>query len=173
MSKRTKKLQKNMPNKIKISIDWNATDKGYSILTSKKVKNFLFENIKNGNNLIQTQHNKPFSVNGKTILHLQAVPFKNWKLKPKWNDIECKEFSNWLKGTPCSIGKKRAKMFIKYESNNNVAGLATYLLQLFSGVLDINDHKLFVKTLKSLMKHNLVLIHNEDVHWFHLKQYIQ
>lgn len=170
MYKVTKKNKNN--NKINISIDWNSNDKGYSVLTNKRVKKFLFENLKNGNNLIQTQHNKPFSVKGKTILHLQAVPFSNWKVKPKWNEIKCSVSSSWLKVAPCFKGKRTNKMFIKYESNEHVAGLSIYLLHLLSGEVTLDDHKLFVKTLKSVMKNNLVQIHNEDVHWFHLKQYM-
>lgn len=47
-------------NKISLSVNLQDSDGGFHVFSSKRVKDFVLENIKNGNNLIQTQHNKPF-----------------------------------------------------------------------------------------------------------------
>jgi hypothetical protein len=174
--KKSKKLRNTIPtyklqnNKINLVINWDSSDKGYSILTSSKMKRFLFSNILQNNNLIQTQFNKPFKVKGKTILHLQAVSIKKWKFSPNWDDIECVNYTDWIKGSPCDIGKT-IKMFVKYKSNKDIGGFGSYLIQLFTGEVNLNKHKIFVKTLQKIMKNKLVYIDNEDVEWFHLKQF--
>ena len=155
-------------NKITISINWSAKDKGFSVLTSKRVMKFILENIKNGNNLIQTQDMKCFKVKGKTKLYLQAVKMKKWKITPKWDEIKCDKYNDWLKVTPCDIGRN-LKLFVKYKSNVNVAGFGVYLIHLLTGEIDLEKHKQFVDALQKTMKNGDVFIHNEDVDWLHLK----
>ena len=175
---KTKKLKKNKKtkkivsskksNKITISIDLGSKDKGYKVLKSKRIQKFLLENIKNGNNLIQTQHMKSFKVKGKTKMYLQAVKYKKWKFNPTWKEIKCKKYNDWLKTTPCDIGK-RLKIFIKYKSNEHVAGFGVYLIHLLTGEIDLKKHTQFVEALQKTMKNGDVYIHNEDVDWLHLK----
>lgn len=167
----------NNDQKISITIDWNSKDYGLSSLSSSKVHKFLLSNLLQGNNLIQTQHNTSFKVTGKTILKLQAVKFNSWKVSPHWNNenngkvhVMCKKFNDFIKTTPCNTGKKRSKIFLKFKSNKNVAGFALYLLNIFSGEIDIEKHKQFARALKKTFKNNDVIIHNEDVNWFHMKQ---
>jgi hypothetical protein len=169
MKHHTKKRKyTNNSNKITISIDWDTPDKGFRVLTSKRVVKFLLENILHGNNLIQTQHMTSFKVTGKTKLYLQAVNIKKWKSTPTWNDIECNKYNNWLKASPCNIGNS-LKLFVKYKSNENVAGFGVYLIQLLTGELDLKAHKQFVDALQQTLNKRDVYIHNEDVDWFHLK----
>lgn len=70
--------------------------------------------------------------------------------------------------TPCSIGQNR-KMFVKYKSNEYVAGVAVYLLMVMSGEITLKKHKQFVSVMQRTM--DRVIVHNEDVDWFHLKQF--
>ena len=141
---------------------------GYKSLVSKRIKKFLFSNILKGNNLIRSQENKYFKANGITKLKLEAVKFNNWRQKLKWEQIQCKEYSYWIKATPCQIGKNK-KIFVKYLSNDTVAGFGTYLFQLFSGEITLQKHLQFIKLLKKTMKNDLIYIHNTDVEWFHIK----
>ena len=168
-NKKTKKEKSTKSsNKITISIDWSTKDKGYSVLKSKRVMKFLLENIKNGNNLIQTQDSAKFKVKGKTKMYLQAVKFKKWKFRPTWENVECKKYNDWLKISPCNIGKN-LKIFVKYKSNENIAGFGVYLIQLLTGEIDLEKHKQFVNALQKTMKNGDVFIHNKDVNWLHLK----
>ena len=146
-----------------IPIDWNAEDAGYSVLTSKKMVQFA-----NKNNLIQTY--KPFTME-KTKLYLKAVTVNAWPNKPAWKDIGCKEINSWIKTTPCVIGKN-IKMFVKLKGNKNHAGLGSYIYALVTGKITKEKHKIFVKELQILMKDRTVIIHNEDVDWFHLKSIV-
>jgi|TARA_B110000285_G_C15132181_1_gene624408 hypothetical protein len=178
------KTQKKKDNrKITIKVDWNSTDSGYSHLQNKKILLFLTNNINAGYNLIQTQPNTSFNSIGKTTLHLQAVKCKQWPLKVKWDDSDkdkedektpliCTSYSDWIKVTPCGIGKKRQKIFLKFKSNEYIAGFGTYLWRLFSGEIDIKKHKHFVKAIKTTFKNKEIIIHNEDVSWFHMKELI-
>jgi len=43
---------------------------------------------------------------------------------------------------------------------------------LFSGEIDIKKHKHFVKAIKTTIKNKEIIIHNEDVSWFHMKELI-
>ena len=61
------------------------------------------------------------------------------------------------------------KVFVKYKSNGNVAGFGAYLIQIITGVVDKNMHRQFINVLKKTMKGQPIIIHNEDVDWFHLK----
>jgi len=154
-------------NTISIPINWNSYDKGYRILKSKKVKNFLLKNFKKGNNLIQTQPGKPFKSYGKTILHLQAISFSSWPQKPTWSEIKCKKYKRWLKATPCSIGTN-TKIFVKLKSNKKKAGFGIYLDKLIKGKINKTKHGEFVDLLQRVMGNIPIRIHNTDVYWFHL-----
>jgi hypothetical protein len=174
-SKISNSLKIKPSQKISIPIDWDSRDHGYSALSSSKVYKFILKNLSEGNNLIQTQHNKSFKPKGKTVLKLQAVKFKSWKLSPKWennksgNFIQCKDFNEFIKTTPCNTGKKRSKIFLKFKSNKKVAGFGTYLLRIYSGDIDEKKHSQFVKAIKKTFKNSSVIIHNEDMDWFHMK----
>jgi len=152
---------------IYIPIDFDADDAGYSVLKSKRVVHFLLDSIRQGNNLIQTY--KPFTLH-KTALCLRSKPFKNWMNRPSWEEIQCDSASSWIKQTPCKIGKNN-KVFVKYRSNENVAGFAIYLWNILSGEITEDMHKEWVKELRSIIKKE-VIIHNEDVDWFHVKELI-
>jgi hypothetical protein len=146
-----------------ISIDWKSEDAGYSVLTSKKMVEFA-----NKHNLIQTY--KPFKMD-KTKLYLKAVKVDAWPSKPTWKSIECNEINSWIKTTPCVIGKN-IKMFVKLKGNAKHAGLGSYIHALVTGKITEEKHKIFVKELMVLMKDRDVIIHNEDVDWFHLKSIV-
>jgi hypothetical protein len=181
-SKKTKIPKKS--TKITIQINWNSNDCGYSNLKTRRVFNFLIKSLYSNQNLIQTQHNKPFNVhlNEPTKLYLQSIKLKKWAKTPKWNSnsnnngkeihLKCTEILDWLKGSPCEFGKKRAKLFVKYKSNIYIAGFGTYLMRLFTGDIDEKTHIKFVKHIKKIFRNKPIIIHNEDVDWFHMKQLI-
>lgn len=169
-NKKTKKVKsvKNS-NKITISIDWSTKDKGFNVLKSKRVMKFLLENIKNGNNLIQTQFMKPFKAKGKTKMHLQAIKFNAFTTDIEWKGLECKVHEDWIKSTPCVFkGKNNKKVFVKYKSNENVAGFGVYLIHLLTGEIDLEKHKQFVKAMQKTMKDRSVFIDCMNVTWFHI-----
>jgi len=148
-------------NRISIPIDFDSPDAGYASLQT--LFPFLLKQIQKGNNLFQTY--QPFTPH-KTILCLQAKRFTNWTMRPTWKEIQCKSYSDWLKLSPCKIGKNK-KMFIKYKSNEHVAGFGIYLLMMMAGEITLEKHKEFVKVLQTFQN---VIIHNEEVDWFHLKE---
>ena len=150
-------------NRISIPIDFDSPDAGYSSLQS--LFPFLLKQIQKGNNLIQTY--QPFTTH-KTTLYLQAKHVSSWPITPTWNEIKCKTHSDWLKVSPCDIGNKK-KMFIKYKSNPYVAGFGIYLFMMMAGEITIEKHKDFVKLLQTFSK---VIIHNEEVDWLHVKEYV-
>jgi hypothetical protein len=154
--------QKNLS--FNIDIDWDAPDGGYSVLRSKRMAKFVFKSLEKGNNLIQTR--KPFTTH-KTKLCLRSKRFTSWPKTPTWDEIKCVDKGDWLKSTPCEIGKNK-KMFVKYKSNEYAAGFAIYLLMVITGEITVKQHLEFLKVMKKTM--NLVTIHNEDVDWFHLKE---
>lgn len=148
---------------ISIPIDFDSPDSGYSALQS--LFPFLLKQIQKGNNLLQTC--RPLNTH-KGTLCLQAKRFTSWPIRPTWKEIKCKTHSDWLKVTPCDIGKNK-KMFIKYKSNEYVGGFGIYLLNMMSGEITLEKHKEFVKLLQTFSN---VIIHNEEVDWFHLKEYV-
>ena len=152
---------------ISIPIDFDAEDAGYSVLKSKRMVNFLLDSIRQCNNLIQTY--KPFTLHN-TTLCLRSKPFKEWTNQPTWEEIQCESPSPWLKRTPCKIGKNN-KLFAKYKSNETVAGFAIYVWMILSGELTESMHKEWVKELRKTVKKEVV-IHNEDVDWFHVKELV-
>ena len=169
MAKTNNKTKTNTKTKKNVGfvmpIDWTSEDAGYSVLTSKKMVQFA---LHNKHNLIQTY--KPFTL-GKTKLYLKAVSVQSWPSKPAWKNIECKEITSWIKTTPCVIGKN-IKMFVKLKGNKQHAGLGSYIHALVTGKITEEKHKIFVKELIVLMKDRDVIIHNEDVDWFHLKSIV-
>jgi hypothetical protein len=152
--------------KLSIPINFDLPDAGYSVLKSKKVIHYLLAQLQRGNNLIQTC--KPFTLH-QTTLCLQSKKFTQWVNKPTWNDISCTSDSDWIKRTPCTIGKNN-KVFVKYRSNEYVAGFGIYLLMIMSGEITEKKHVEFISVLRKTMTH--VIVHNEDVDWFHLKEAI-
>jgi hypothetical protein len=149
---------------IAIPIDFDSPDAGYASL--KSLFPFLLKQIQKGNNLIQNY--QPFTTH-KTIIVLQAIRFTARPLRPTWNEIKCKSRSDWLKVSPCDIGTKK-KIFVKYKSNNHVAGFGVYLLMMMAGEITLEKHKEIVKLLQKTLSN--VIIHNEEVDWFHLKEYV-
>tara|TARA_B100000575_G_C23130022_1_gene655371 strand:- start:1881 stop:2450 length:570 start_codon:yes stop_codon:yes gene_type:complete len=177
--KNLSKKNSNSSNKISITIDFTKEDKGYRDFLNPKLLEFIERNIKKGNNLIQTQDNKPFYVNKKCRLHLQAVPFKKWKLNPEWNNIDndlesiqCKKYNDFIKTSPCKIGKN-LKVFVKLKSNTLMAGLTNYILALHTKLLTEKNHISFVNSLSETMKDKPIIVNNEDVTWFHLKSLVK
>ena len=153
-------------NKISIPINWDSDDCGYKILRNKKVKTFLSQNFKKGNNLIQTF--KHFKGNGRTTLHLRAIPVKSWPIKISWGEIKCKHYKNWLKATPCDWGSTR--IFVKLKSNKKIAAFGLYLDKLIKGKISKKKHIEFVSLMKEIMGNKPIQIHNEEVDWFHIKE---
>jgi len=164
-------------NQLTIDIDFTSSDGGFSVLQSKKMRDFFLTNIKKGRNLIQTVPGKPFYVNKKTTLQLQAIKYDNYSMRPKWGDILCKSRGEWLKSNPCKIGT-RSKVFVKYRGTKNgtdtrnlnkSGGFSAYLNAILNGDIDGKKHLTFVKLLRKTMKKSPVIVHNMDVDWFHLK----
>ena len=156
-------------NKISITVDFTKKDKGYNDMLNSRLLKFIIENVKKGNNLIQTQDNKPFYCNKKTILHLQAVPVKKWNQYPLWSEIKCKKINDYLLASPCKIGINN-KIFVKLKSNEFLGGFGTYIIALHMNSIDETKHIKFVEALNKTFKKNPIRVHNEDVDWFHLKQ---
>ena len=152
---------------ISIPIDFDAEDAGYSVLKSKRMVHFLLDSVRSGNNLIQTY--RPFTLH-KTTLCLRSKPFNNWPNRLTWEEIQCESPSSWLKRTPCKIGKNN-KLFAKYKSNEMVAGFGIYVWNIISGEITETMHKEWVQELRSIIQKEVV-IHNEDVDWFHVKELV-
>ena len=161
--------KKTKESKIAVDIDFSKQDKGYKDLLNPKLLKFVHKNIKKGNNLINTQHSKPLYIK-KTTLYIKAFAVNKWELCPSWDEILCEEYNDFIKLTPCDIGKN-TKLFVKLKSNENIGGFATYLIALQLGIIDLEKHVEFVKSLEKTFKSNGVIIHNLDVDWFHLKQF--
>jgi hypothetical protein len=165
-----KKTKKNVYlSKINVPVDFTKKDGGYQDLLNPLLFSFLIRNMKKGNNLIQTREGKPFFCHKQTMLFLQAIPVKKWKQKPEWNEIECKKLTDFLKATPCKIGKS-TKLFVKLKSNPHIGGFATYLMAINLGLVDEKKHLEFIKGLKKTFGKKPIKVHNEDVDWFHLKE---
>ena len=152
---------------ISIPIDFDSEDAGYSVLKSKRMVHFLLDSVRSGNNLIQTY--RPFTLH-KTSLCLRSKPFNDWSNRLTWEEIQCEAPSSWIKKTPCKIGKNN-KLFAKYKSNEMVAGFGIYLWNIVSGEITETMHKEWVQALRSVIKKE-VIIHNEDVDWFHVKELV-
>lgn len=175
------KLRKTKKNRqhhrLSIDIDFTSKDGGFSVFTSKKMMDFFRKNIKKGRNLIQTIPDKPFFVNKKTKLHLQAVKYDDYSMRPEWKEVLCKSHGTWLKSSPCNIGT-RNKVFVKYKGVKNgkstrflnkSAGIGAYLFAISMGEIDEKKHLKFTTLLRKTMKNDPVVVHNMDVDWFHLK----
>ena len=76
----------------------------------------------------------------------------------------------FIKISPCKIGTVN-KVFVKLKSNKQIGGFATYLRALQFGIIDKEKHIQFITALQKTFGINPIRIHNEDVDWFHLKQY--
>ena len=162
-------LKKNLVNKyLSININFNTEDYGYKILTSKKVYNFILTNMKNGYNFINSKNNSSFNLYKQTKIKLESSKLNKWKLNIDWDDIECKKYSDNIKGTPCKIGS-REKIFMKIKSNEKIGGLGLYLLYLNLGIISKEEHIKFIKISKKIFGRKEIFNDNRDVDWFHLK----
>ena len=161
----------NISNKITININFNDKDNGYSVLTSKKIYNFVLNNMINGYNLINTQDDTSFNLNGKTKLKLIGRKLNKYKTSKSWEEILCKKYNNDIKGSPCKVGTTRKKIFFKIKSNDKIGGFGLYILHLNIGLITNEEHKLFIKTLKKKLGKREIFNHNSDVDWFHLKEF--
>ena len=176
--RKTKKyINRSNDKKLTIDINFSSKDGGFSVLQSKKMMNFFLKNIKKGRNVIQTVPNKPFYVDKKTTLHLQAIKYDDYAMRPEWSEILCESHGKWLKSNPCKIGTSD-KVFVKYRgvkngsdtrNLNKSGGLSSYLYAILKGEVDEKKHLKFVQLLRKTMKKSPVVIHNMDVDWFHLK----
>jgi hypothetical protein len=171
MPSKTKKKYTNSKNKISVDIDFMGNDKGYKDLLNPRLIAFLFNNISIGNNLVQTQKKKSFYVNKKNKVYLQAVPIKKWELQPDWSKVECKHYNDFMKVSPCKIGS-RAKVFVKLKSTPYIGGFGVYLMGLHIGAIGKEQHIEFITALQKTFGENPVMIDNEDMDWFHLKQFL-
>jgi hypothetical protein len=177
-NKHSRKTIKKMPNnKLTVDIDFTSSDGGFNILRSDKVMQYLIKSIKKGRNLIQTVPGKPFYAYKKTKLHLQAIKYDNYSMRPEWKEVLCKSRGKWLKSSPCKIGT-RNKVFVKYKGVKNGnsthflnkgAGFAAYFSAILEGDIDEKKHMKFVNVLRKTMKKEPIVVHNMDVDWFHLK----
>ena len=157
-------------DRISVKIDFSKEDNGYKDLFSPRLLKFFLLNIQRGNNLIQTQVNKPFYCDKATTLHLRAIPVSSWYTRPKWSDIKCRTVEPFIKSSPCEVGT-RQKVFVKLKGDTFAAGFASYLLAIYTHKLNKSHHMKFVSALQNTFQHNPILIHNQDVDWFHLKQF--
>lgn len=168
---KSNKTQKKRESKFSINVDFTNKDKGYSDLLNPKLLNFIFKNLSNNKNLINTQDGKPFFVNKKTTLHLRAKKWKDWRDYPTWDEIQCKKFNNFIKHTPCNIGKN-VKIFVKVKSTPQIAGFANYILSLHLGLITKEQHFEFVNALQETFTDKPIVNHNEDLDWFHLRSIV-
>ena len=164
-----RKTLKNKNNKISVTIDFTSSDYGYNDMLNEKLLTFVIGQSRKGRNLTQTQDNKPFFVNKKCKLHLQAVSVKSWKQYPLWNEIQCKKYNDFIKTSPCKIGTNN-KIFVRLKSNKYFGGFSTYIIAIHLGIIDKKRHIQFVQSMKKNFKNNPIRVHNEDVDWFHLKE---
>ena len=170
MVKSNKTKKKREPT-FSTKVDFTNEDKGYSDLLNPKLLNFIFKNLSDNKNMINTQKGKPFFVNKKTILHLRSKKWKSWGYYPTWEQIQCKEFNHFIKHTPCDIGKN-VKIFVKIKSTPQIAGFANYILSLHLGLITKAEHFEFVNALQKTFKDKPIINHNEDLDWFHLKSIV-
>ena len=170
MVKQNKTKKKREP-KFSTKIDFTNNDKGYSDLLNPKLLNFILKNLSDNKNMINTQDGKPFFVNKKTILHLRAKKWKDWVSYLTWDEIECKKFNDFIKHTPCNIGKN-VKIFVKIKSTPQIAGFANYILSLHLGSITKIQHFEFVTALQKTFGDKPIINHNEDLDWFHLKSIV-
>lgn len=168
---KTKNTKKQINNYLILNINFNNKDRGYSILKSNKVKQFLFYNINNGNNLIQTIPNTYFHLYKNTKLSLRAIPYYQWIKPLKWSDIQCDNKHKDIKGSPCLNYNTHKKIFYKLKSNQQIAGFGIYLYNLMNNNITLKQHIEFIDNLKKIMNKDKVYIHNQEVDWFHIKSY--
>lgn len=119
-------------------MNFNKKDGGFEDMQNPRLFSFLMQNIKKGNNLIQTQPSKPFYYHRETTLYLQAIPIQKWNLDPTWKGIKCHKINDFLKSNPCELGSDSKKLFVKLKSNPYLGGLGSYLLSINLGKVRIN-----------------------------------
>mgnify|MGYP003659460839 CR=1 FL=1 len=155
---------------MRIKVDWNSKDKGYTDLTSESVRDYVEEIYDSDFNLIQTKDDTPFYCDRVSTINLQTIQWHKWN-KIAWDDIECEEYNKWVKVSPCDKGKDRHKIFLKYKSNKKIAGFGIYLFKLHEGKITEEEHIEFVEALQKTFNDKPIYIHNQDLHWFHIKEY--
>tara|TARA_B100001094_G_scaffold283575_1_gene296393 strand:- start:72 stop:563 length:492 start_codon:yes stop_codon:yes gene_type:complete len=161
----------NIGPEISLNINWDSKDKGYNDLMSTKVKDYVDQIYNSDFNLIQSQENDSFQCLGQNEINLQAIQWDNWQ-KKNWDDIECTEYNDWIKISPCDKGKDRAKIFVKYQSNESIGGFGIYLYNLHKNEITKEQHIDFVKALQETFGNKFIYIHNQDLDWFHAKEKI-
>ena len=161
-------LKKSRVSQISIDINFDSEDVGYKVLTSKRVFNFVLNNLHKGYNLIKIQPNKYFKFFGKTTMKLEAIKHIVWKYSNSWDNIECKIINDKIRVNPCAIGSKRDKLFYKLEGNKKIAGFALYIMALNMNIISLKEHQEFIKICKKNFKKHDVYIDNKDVQWFHI-----
>lgn len=156
-------------DRLNVTVDWTAPDRGYSSMMKPRVKKYLTRCNRKNKNLIHTA--KPFRVNKKGVLHLSSKRYTKWPQSNQWKTIKCKSYSKWIKATPCKIGNKN-KIFLKLKptrKNKFSAGFSQYLNALHKNKITKSQHIEFVDTMSNIFGDNPIRNHNEDVDIFHVK----
>ena len=163
-----------------LDVDWTAKDGDYAAFTDERLKRWLYANLLRDRNLIATDPKAPpFRVDRKGTLHLRAKACKTYKLHPTWRGVLCKPCGTkkkpWIKAAPCWFpsGRSRKKLFVRLKSNSAIGGFGCYLLALWSGKVTREGHAEWVKQMRRTFGTKDVFCHNEDVHWFHVKEWAE
>ena len=161
-----------------LDVDWTANDGDYAAFTDKRLRSWLYANLLRDRNLVATDPRAPsFRVDRKGTLHLRAKTYKTYKVRPTWRQVLCTPCGTkknpWIKATPCwlSDGQSRKKLFVRLKSNGTIGGFGCYLLALWSGKVTREGHAEWVKQMRRTFGKKEVYCHNEDVHWFHVKEW--
>lgn len=169
-----RKSAKSIKKKIFL-LNFDSMDNGYnSIIENTKLKDFIYDCIKNNLNLINNCDNYYFKPHGKRRICLKATKYVDWRpakngKKKSWIDIKCEEYDKFIKGPPCKKGKAK-KIYLKLRSTKKIAGFGLYLFNIYENNISLKQHKNFIKKLQKLFKNEKIYNHNEDVDWIHLKE---
>lgn len=156
---------------LAISIDWSAPDGGYSALMVPAVRAWLLTNLLAGRNLVQTAPGTTFAAAGPCTMSLTAKEYAAWPLRPRWDELHCQPRGAWVRASPCTHpGGAPVRLFVRVHGTTFAAGFASYLLRLLMGDITAADHAFLARTMReALGPATPLIIHNEEVDWFHMK----
>ena len=128
---------------MEVEVDWLSDDRGYSVLHSPKVKNWI---DLNNHNLIQLD---PFFIDRKTTIRFTSKQWI-WPRRYTWDEIY---------GQGGSIMKT---VYDKRVFFNVEGGMGLYNPS-------IEQHVEFINAVQTVARGRKVWCHNEDIQFLHLK----